>query len=305
MSSKPVKVAVAGAGQLGLPIVKALLAANHPVIVLSRSTPKDLPKSDLLSVAQVDYTSQDSIKPAMKGVHTLVSTLGSLAIDAQGPLIHAAHAAGVSRVIPSEFGCDTHHHLAATLPVYAGKVAVQKQVESLASKSPEFSWTMIHNNAFLDSGLTNGFIANVPEKKLLRYDGGNVPFAATRLSVIADAVVGVLRNLEGTKNKSLRIQDVRTTQNEILEILGAGREGKGWEIEEFDTKKDREDGFRELQEKGKDANFGKIMLGQIRGAAFAEGWGADFGVRAPDNELVGIKEMERGEWEEYVRSFVK
>ncbi|KPI43438.1 uncharacterized protein AB675_6853 [Cyphellophora attinorum] len=303
MSSKPVKVAVAGAGQLGLPIVKALLAANHPVLVLSRSTPKDLPKSDLLSVAQVDYTSKTSIEPHLKDVHTLVSTLGSLAIDAQGPLIDAAYAAGVSRVIPSEFGCDTHHHLAATLPVYAGKVAVQKQVEALAAKSEgKFSWTIIHNNAFLDSGLTNGFIANVPEKKLVRYDGGDVPFAATRLGVIADAIVGVLSNLGATKNKSLKIQDVRTTQNEILEILG-GKDG--WEIEEFDTKKDREDGFKELQEKGKDANFGKIMLGQIRGAAFAEGWGADFGERAPDNELVGIKEMGKGEWEEYVRSFAK
>lgn len=306
-TTKP-KIALAGLGQLGHPILTALLAASHPVIILSRSSssspPTNLPSSPLLTVAKVDYTSPDTITPHLTGVTVLISTLGSLAIDAQKPLIQAAYDAGVSRVIPSEFGSDTTHPKSSTLPVYAGKVAVQHQLKELSRASGgKFSYTIIQNNAFLDSGLTNGFIANVPAKKMTRYDRGDVPFSATRLSTIAEAVVsGVLGNLEGTRDRVLRIQDVRTTQNEVLRILGGEA---GWEITEYDTKKEREEGFEELKSKGAKADFGKVMLGFVRSAAFAEGWGADFeeGERKTDNELLGVKGLSRGEWEEYVRGF--
>ena len=310
------KVALAGAGQLGQHILTALLAANHPVVVLSRSTPSNLPTSPLLSTAtNIDYNDAASIAPHLKGVHTVISTVGSLAISSQHKLIDAAHSAGVTRFIPSEFGSDTMHPKSATLPVYAGKVAVQDQLKELAAKpngSPDgFSWTIVHNNAFLDSGLANGFICNVPERKMTRYDGGDTKISATKLETIAKAIVsGVLVKLDQTKNRQVRIQDVRTSQNEVLEILGAGKEGKGWEIEEFDTKKQREEGLEVLGRLGKgekvDADIGKIMMGFIRSAAFAEGWGGDFEADGEcDNELLGVKGMGKEEWTDYVKGFAK
>ena len=89
----PVKVALAGAtGQLGAHILKHLLAANHPVVVLTRAdsgSKSKLPSSPLITIAEVDYASADSITPHLNGVHTVIAAVGSTgmsgALSKRGP----------------------------------------------------------------------------------------------------------------------------------------------------------------------------------------------------------------------------
>jgi nucleoside-diphosphate-sugar epimerase len=303
--SSPIKVALAGAtGQLGEHILRHLLAANHPVVILTRadsSTKSKLPSSDLISVAEVDYNSTDSITPHLNGVHTVIAAVGSTSIASQTNLVTAAASASVQRFIPSEFGSDTLLPENAKLPVYAAKTAVKEQLKSLSATNPSFTYTLFYNNAFLDSGLTNGFIADVPNHKANLYDGGERPFSATKLDTIGRAVVTLLQHLEETKNRAVYIQDVATTQKEVIDIVKE-KDGQSWSIAPIDLPTLLKDSYAEL---GKDKpDFGTAMVGFVRQAAFGEGRGCDFSDHL-DNELLGVKGLTKEEWKEYVRSFVK
>src|SRR5690242_16544214 len=105
------KVAVAGAtGNVGIPILKELLAAGFSVTALTRqgsSSASKLPSDANLTVKEVDFTSVPSLTEALKGHFAVVSTLATIAVGSQDLLIDAAAAAGVTRFIPSEFGSDT------------------------------------------------------------------------------------------------------------------------------------------------------------------------------------------------------
>lgn len=304
--SSPVKVALAGAsGQLGAHILKHLLAANHPVVVLTRAgsdSKSKLPTSPLITVAEVDYASADSITPHLSGVHTVIAAVGSAAIAQQTNLIVAAASAHVTRFIPSEFGCDTLNLQASKLPVYGGKVAVQDQLKALAAPADAtLSYTLFYNQAFLDSGLTNGFIADVPNHKVNLYDDGDTPFSATRLDTIGRGVAAVLRNLDATKNRAVYVHDVVTTQNEVVELVKA-KDGQAWSVAPVDLATLVKDCYAELGKEKPD--FGTAMVGFVRQAAFGKGWGCDFSGRT-DNDLLGIEGMGKEEWKEYLLSFVK
>lgn len=122
-------VAVAGAsGSVGEPIVKALIEAGFTVTALTRADSKStLPSS--VKVANVDYNDLESLTAALKGQDALVSTLGTASVDQQFKLVDAALAAGVRRLIPSEFGCDMETP-ARQLPVYAQKVKIEEHIQS-------------------------------------------------------------------------------------------------------------------------------------------------------------------------------
>jgi len=60
-------------------------------------------------------------------------------------IIDAAVEAGVSRVIPSEFGFDLTTPYNSIQPAYKGKVAIQHQLQKTAAQNPSFSYTLISN----------------------------------------------------------------------------------------------------------------------------------------------------------------
>ncbi|KAL9115634.1 MAG: hypothetical protein Q9227_000002 [Pyrenula ochraceoflavens] len=108
----PVTVAIAGGTSAGLgrSIVTALHSnSSFTPVVLSRAsskTPKWLGSLNI-EVRKVDYSSSDSLFPALQGVHILIVTL--LASDntwcsSQLNLLDAALRAGVKRFAPAEFG---------------------------------------------------------------------------------------------------------------------------------------------------------------------------------------------------------
>lgn len=84
----------------------------------------------------VDFSSLDSLKAALKGQDAVVSTLGAFAAAQQTSLIDAAIAAGVKRFIPSEFGSDTTHPKVSALPVYRDKVAAQQYLKEKPPPAP-------------------------------------------------------------------------------------------------------------------------------------------------------------------------
>ncbi|KIW49133.1 hypothetical protein PV05_10841 [Exophiala xenobiotica] len=300
-----VKVAVAGGtGNLGPHVVNALLAANYSVTVLTRkgstSTSK-LPKSPNLSVVEVDYSSVTSLTEALKGHDVVVSTLATESLGSQYPLIDAAIAAGVKRFIPSEFGSDTTHPKSSKLPVYKYKVETQHYLQAKSAEHPEFTYTLVLNGAFLSWGIKVGFLVNVANHSATVWNGGDVPFSATNLETVGEAVAGVIQHLPETANRPVYVQGARITQNQLIKYAKE-KDGVEWQLTPKETAKAYEEASAELA-KGPNANIGAAMVGYLMSAIFDESYGPDFSSHL-DNDLLGIKGMTEADVRKMVESFL-
>jgi saccharopine dehydrogenase-like NADP-dependent oxidoreductase len=104
--------AVAGAGNIGLPIVRALAAQNVSVVVLSRpeSATKEFPPG--VQIAKVDLNDVAAISAVLKEhkVDVVLSTVPTPAAGAQRPLVDAAKLAKVKLFVPSEYGMPSDGH---------------------------------------------------------------------------------------------------------------------------------------------------------------------------------------------------
>ncbi|KAI9155488.1 Nucleoside-diphosphate-sugar epimerase [Paramyrothecium foliicola] len=284
MSTTIKTVAVTGAsGALGAPVLQKLLSSGlFKVRVLRRNGSKATFPADV-EVVDVDFSSVESLKSALAGQDALVSTVGSDGFLGQTVLLDAAAAAGVKRVLPSEFGSDLDHAETRSLPVFGHKVQVQDHVTKLA-ETTGLTYTFVYNNAFLDWGLENKFLLDVSEFKPLIIDDGETVTSATTLDSVATAVVGVLTHPEETKNRAVRIEDTKITQNQLLAYAKAAAPEKNWEP--------------------KQANLDDVVAGAY--ARLAEGkfdhevivpllWKSIFGktlagnFKNVDNELLGVK----------------
>ncbi|OQE46426.1 hypothetical protein PENCOP_c001G03715 [Penicillium coprophilum] len=282
------KVALVGAsGNLGPAVLKELLTAGFDVTVLTRKGSSKTFDSRA-HVAEVDYESLDSLKAALSGQDVVVNTLGVGAIPKpiHLRLVDAAVATGVKRFIPSEYGCDTTNPAISKLPAFGDKVSVQEHLKNVAQKSG-LSYSLLITGPFLDWGLEKGFILNLAGPAVL-YDGGDRRFSSTTLSGIGKGIVGIVNNLEATKNSTVYINEARVTQNELLELSGKSIGTKI--VHTTDLEKEA---YAEL---AKPAPNPEIFATKfiLRGI-FGEGHGSLFDSEKLSNDLFGLKTLSKEE----------
>lgn len=290
-------IAVVGAtGNLGPSIVQALAAANFRITILSQSgKATNLPSS--VTVQKVDYTSPESVTAALQGIDALVSMHPKQ--EEQIPLIDAAIAAGVKRIIPSDFGSDVPGNTKTRdLPFFAGKTATMEYLVSAVGE--KISYTHVISGLFLDWGLGVGFPVNVkgaqPPSRIV--NGGDARFSTTLLADVGQAVVGVLRNPEATRNRAVRVQSTVTSQNELLEIAERVRPGFRAERVHVTSGEVLGQAYEGLKAGG-DRVFPAMMdfiLISVVDAEYGSDWSGE-----NDNELLGIKELDKNELERLVK----
>ncbi|KAF7113643.1 hypothetical protein CNMCM5793_002999 [Aspergillus hiratsukae] len=294
------KVAIAGAtGNLGPAVLYALLSAGFEVTVLTRAE-SDRSNNNFgrACVVPVDYSSLDSLTAALKGQDVIVNTLGAIPRDVHLRLIDAAIAAQVQRFIPSEFGSDTTNATAARLPVYQDKVAIQRYLREKAAESAgTFSYTLLINGPFLDWGLTVEFLLNwrAPEAEL--YDGGERKFSATTLAGVAKGVVGIINNLEATRNRTVYIRETDVSQKDLLMLSGKQLPTKAVGTAELEKA-----GYAELAKPNPSPG---VFVNFIRRAIFGEGCGSLFPAESLSNDLLGVKTLSKEELQEIVSRSTK
>ncbi|KAE8443774.1 hypothetical protein EG329_001368 [Mollisiaceae sp. DMI_Dod_QoI] len=230
MSTTLKKVAITGAsGDLGTVVFAKLIASGKfDLRVLRRSGSKStFPEGT--DVVDVDFDSVDSLKSTLVGQDAIISTVGYSGLQTQLNLIDAAAAAGVQRIIPSDFGANLDNPNTRQLSIFGDKVKTHEHIHD-KSKTTNLTYTHVYNNAFLDWGLERDFIIHISDSKPIILDGGDLPFSATTLNSVADAVIGVLTHPEETKNRSVRIHDIVTSQNQLLALAKKVAPGKPWEV---------------------------------------------------------------------------
>ncbi|XDG05004.1 hypothetical protein ABKA04_004619 [Annulohypoxylon sp. FPYF3050] len=289
------KVAIAGAkGNLGETVLNQLLKAGFEVTVLTRKESTHTFPSNV-TVKPVDYTSQDSLVNALQGQEAVVAVLGSAALHFQIPLIEASVKAGVKRFILSEFGSNTFHPKTAALPGFASKIEIQNAAKKAAAESG-LTWTGVVNGPFLDWGVAVEFLAKPSAKEIEYADGGNQKYSVSNLETVGKAVVGVLKNLEATKNRPVYVQDAAITQKELGAYLKKAVGADGWKETVSSTAEALKQGEEEL--KKPEPNGFIVFLTSLKSAVFAEGFGGLF--TDLDNDLFGIKQLTDAEVEEVV-----
>ncbi|KAI9042675.1 aromatic alcohol reductase [Aspergillus affinis] len=290
-----VRIALAGAtGNLGRPILEALLDANYNVTVLSRigGNSSRLKPHPSLVIKEVDFNSVQSLIPALQGADVVISCLATLAIGSQNPLIDASVDAGVKRFIPAEFGMDSRNPLSVQLPVCEPKAATQKYLLEKSVSHPGFTFTGIANGLFLDWCLTEGIILDLAHHTATLYNGGDVPFSATTLADVAKGVVGVIEHQAETSNRIVYIHSAVVTQNRLIQYA-QDKDGKAWQAAVKHTNEVKQESLAELA-KGAHANIDAAMLGFCIVASWGPEYGCDFSAHL-DNELLGVKQSSEAE----------
>ncbi|BCR90130.1 aromatic alcohol reductase [Aspergillus chevalieri] len=284
------KVAIAGAsGNLGPAVLAALLDAGFEVTVLTREN-KDNKFDERVRVAKVNYDSLDSLTSALTGQEVVVNTLGVGRIPKETHLrlIDASVAAKVQRFIPSEFGANTTNPRAAQLPVYADKVAIQKHLQEASNSNDTFSYTLPITGPFLDWGLKTKFILNHEGPEVELYDGGDQKFSATTLAGIGQAVSGIIRNLEATRNQAVYVREANVSQKGLLELSG-----KQLATRTVSTAELEKEAYDELGKPNPNpAVFGFNFL---RRAIFGEGFGGLVPAEELSNDLLGVRSLSDAE----------
>ncbi|KXH47601.1 hypothetical protein CNYM01_09452 [Colletotrichum nymphaeae SA-01] len=279
-------VALAGAsGNLGLRILESLLDAGFEVTVLIRreSTRIDYPVK--ARVVEVDFDSSESLQNTLGGIDAVVSAVGKQnGLQSQFKLIDAAIAAGVKRFIPSEFGADLQNPKIRAFPTYRTKVEVEDYLEKKV-RDTGLTYTYVYNSVLFDEGLSLGAFANFSTRTVNIFDGGDTAFSATRIKTVSQAVAAILRNLDATKNKAVRIRDLAMTPKQLLETLKALDQDHAWKVVAVDTDSLVKNAEQELAT-GKFSP--KAFAAFAMRATFAPEYAQDY---SRDNELLGITHM--------------
>ncbi|KAK6524358.1 hypothetical protein TWF281_011266 [Arthrobotrys megalospora] len=229
MSDIKTVIVVGASGNLGQPIVDALVASQaFTVSVLTRGGSGSFPEG--VNVITTDY-SPSSLEAAFAGQDAVVSVVAGAALGEQKKLIDAAVSAGVKRFIPSEFGSNTDNKEAqALVPVFTRKVEIKDYLEGQTSTG--LTWTGIVTGPAFDRSLKLGLLGfDIPSRRATIYDSGDRLFTASTVAQISLAVVGVLQNPEKTANKYVYVGSFTTTQNEILAALEAATSDK-WAVDQ-------------------------------------------------------------------------
>ncbi|KAI1372384.1 NAD(P)-binding protein [Hypoxylon crocopeplum] len=276
---------VGGSGNLGKEVVQELVKAGFNVTAFSREDSTSTFPPGVAS-KRVNYQSVESLTSALDGQDAVVSTIATVAVGGQTPLVDAAVAAKVKRFIPSEFGINTRIVGGTAIGgILQGKIKTLDYLNAKSKENPWFTWTGISSGIFFDWGLdygTAGF--NKGTKTAVIYDSGNEPVQASNLAFIGRAIAAILSQPDKTANQYLSIASFNPSQNQILEIVEA-ETGEKWKVEHASTADQEHIGLEKLS-KGDYSAFSNLLRRRI----YADGANLAVKGETSANGLLGLQE---------------
>jgi len=259
---------------LGPAVLEALIACKKFNITVGTRDASSGSFPAGVKVVQIDYTSQASLISAFKGQDAVVVTIGNrnpaLFEQIQMAIIDAAIAAGVSHIIPSNFGGDFASYRNHVMEF---KIRVDEHLKKLSSEG-KISYTAIGTGVFFDWALTVGFFGvDLVKKKAVLLNDGNLKLNVTNLSSIGEAIVTILSKPDLVKNRLALIHDMFVSQNDVLKVaeeeLGA----------KFDVSYVKTEELRRESEAGLATGDPAAIFGLVKAAIWGldspSSWGVD------------------------------
>ncbi|KAL7941283.1 hypothetical protein V8C42DRAFT_181470 [Trichoderma barbatum] len=277
-------VAVAGAsGNLGSPVLKALLEADFNVTVLTRSQRPGIYGNNV-TVIEVDFDSVSSLTSALQGQDAVVSTVGRAGLEGQRIVIDAAIVAGVQRFIPSDFGVCTTSPKVSELPLYSTFASVRQYLADKAAAGA-ISYTVLACGSFLEYFLSAPSVIDFKSHSVALIDGGNNRVSSTTMANIGRAVAGIFKNLDKTENRVVYVSEAILTQIQMLDIAKEVKPEIEWTVSSIKSSHILKEGL-DAAASGEDS--WKVAEKILVGTAFG---GEEYGTAYDnnDNALFGIE----------------
>jgi len=282
------KVTIVGAsGNIGVPILSALLATGHKASVLARpSSTATYPSS--VTVHTGDYNDEDFVVGALKGQDILILVPAYTVADIQIPLIKAAAKAGVPYILPCEFGSDpTHVKMNTELDMMNAKRPFRTLIEELGVSS----WIGVVNNPWVEFAIRNGLYGiNLKDKTAAFYDEGDVKVNITTLTRVGESLAALFalpdEKLKKYRNQFVYLSSFYVSQRDILAsaIRATGTTEKDWKITRLSS-----DEVLEASRKPDADMYARMM--SLFAVVFKDGYGGDYNHKVLD---VGLEQEDLG-----------
>ena len=228
MSSVKNVTLVGATGNVGAIALEKLSASKHNLQVLRRLGSKStFPPS--VKVIDVDFASLSALTSALQGQDVVISTLPAEVASLQVTIIDAAIAAGVSRFLPTEYGSNVENPLSRQIPVFAEKVKIEEYIKTKAAAG-QISYSFVYTGAFLEWGIQHHFVLNVADYKPTLLDDGKAVFSTTNVETLGRAFVAIVEHLDETKNRAVFLEDLKISQERLLELAKKAAPEKPWEV---------------------------------------------------------------------------
>jgi hypothetical protein len=248
-------------------------------------------------------SSESDLVTAFKDQDAVVSAVPNPRLSSERIWMDAAIAAGVKRIVPSEFSTNLETEASRKLPIIKDKLEIRAHVESLATTG-KIEWTSVNNGPFLLNFIwTQGWMGPNLKRKIATYhDGGDKIVATSTLERIAEGVTKVLadEHVELTKNKPTYVYSTAMSERQMTKILAkaANLDPSDFQETDLSIKKITDDAYKAVSEGDKS----KMMTFYIP-FCFGDGYGGDFR-DISWNERFGLKEMTEDEVEWLVKSWL-
>ena len=222
-------------------------------------------------------------------------TLHSFRLPEQINLIDAAIAAGVSRFLLADFAGDLTIPLHRAMQVNQDKVTTE---EYLQRHESNISHTSIRTGPLLDLCIFRGVLINMKEQSVTFFDSGDKRFSTATISTASAAVAAVPKMGDKSKNRAFLVQDIVTTQNQLLKLGKEVTPGSEWTIKPASTA-EMADNANEAFKAGLKSRIASVMQKVV--GVFGSESSSDFG-ESDDAEL-GIRTMNETELKELLKKF--
>ncbi|KAN0092467.1 NAD(P)-binding protein [Hyaloscypha variabilis] len=302
MSSTPFRnIALLGAtGNLGSKVLAALNNAGFTVTAIQRKESKNTPDGAAKSL-KVDLINENDLTSAFRGQDVVVSVMPNPSVATDQIWMKAAIAAGVRRIVPSEFSGNLETELSRQLPIVTDKIEIRKYLEELGQQG-KIEWSSINNGPFLIPMIwLSGWIGpGVKPKITTLHDGGERLVCATTLERIGE---GLARSLlpeyaEKTKNRAIYVYSTAISERKMTALA---EKFSGIKFEEITVSVETvtKEAFEALEQ----GDTSKTMNFFVP-YCFGDGYGGDFRYMASNKEL-GLEELTEAEQEELVKGWLK
>jgi putative NADH-flavin reductase len=249
---------------------------------------------------KVDLSSVAALTSAFANIDVVVSAVPNPRLATEKLWMQAAVAAGVKRIIPSEFSTNLEAEASKSLPIVTEKLEIRKYVEELV-KDGKLEWSSINNGPFFVSYLwLSGFMGPNPKTKTATYhDGGEAFVTGSTLERIGEGLAKSLlsENAEKTKNKPVYVYSAAMSEKKMTEIVSKIT-GLEFNIHNDTLKAAMERGHEGVKE----GNFQKTMSFYVP-FCFGSEYGGDFRKQAMNEEL-GLKPLSDAEVEGMVKEWL-
>jgi len=168
------------------------------------------------------------------------------------------------------------------------------------SKTSDLTYTFIYGGGWLDAGSLRSFLISSTGDTTNIYYNGDVPFSVSTLDTVADAIFSTLDYVEETKNRSIHVHSIVTTQNRLLALAKEVAPEKSWKTVDYE--------LHDLTAKSDEKLANGItdfdtFVPYILRAIFDPAFGACY--TKTDNELLGVREASEGDIREVIRDLLR